>query len=235
LGTLARLGLATSQLAKSQAAQLRPQSNLARSHSPPPPERQATTSTQTRAPLDNSPIFANHVHDFLPQHPRPVSQIYLSAWLTSALSVWRTWTLFRTPVFTMIFEMREQWRHRPRTCQRPIPAQHPSNFLLLSSNPAIMFCTTSVCGNGRRKQIAARFVATHSMSSRYSTKSAVRFPFSHYSKFYSIACHAICFSTSSEVRGSLLFFVTQRNLHVRAELLHGHKSPPSERGSCINT
>ena len=171
--------------------------SLSQSSKPKPRSQSSTTTktfelqpapqTTTPAQRDNSPIFANHVHDFLPHHPRPVSQIHLSAWLTSVLSVWRTWMSFRTPVFTMIFEMREQWRPRPKTCQTPIPAQQPPNKLLLSSNPAIMFYTTSVCGNGRRRQIAARFVAMHSMLSRYSTKLEVRFPLLSTNQFYIIA------------------------------------------------
>jgi len=197
-------------------------------------ELQPAPQTATPAQRDNSPIFANHVHDFLPHHPRPVSQIHLSAWLTSALSVWRTWMSFRTPVFTMIFEMREQWRHRPRTCQRPIPAQQPPNNLLLSSNPAIMFYTTSVCGNGRRKQIAARFVATHSMSSRYSTELEVRSPFFSTTSPTSSHMPQIISGTSSEVCGLLLVSVT-RKFRSSERSYFSATSHPSERGSCINT
>jgi hypothetical protein len=99
-----------------------------------------TQHTSPQFPLTTT----NHFHDFLSYHSRTVSQIHLSAWLTSALSVWKTLTSFPTQVFTMIFEMREEWRDRPKTCQHPIPAQRTPNNLLLSLNPAVMFCTTSV-------------------------------------------------------------------------------------------
>jgi hypothetical protein len=144
---LARPALTTlrlaSHLTRRQRQVLQLSSIKPRSQSFTTTELRAASALQTTTSHGNSSPAASHFHDFLSQRSRSVSQIHLSAWLTSALSVWKTWMSFRIQAFTMIFEMREKWRHRPKTCQNPIPAQQPPNNLLLSLNPAAMFYTTS--------------------------------------------------------------------------------------------
>jgi hypothetical protein len=109
------------------------------SYSKRSPTRDSTFASK-KFPATTTILF----HDFLPFYSRTISQNILSAWLTSALSVWKIWTSFLTQ-FTMIFEMREKRRrHRSQSFPHHIPEKSTTNKLSLLLNPAVIFYTMNV-------------------------------------------------------------------------------------------
>jgi hypothetical protein len=71
---------------------------------------------------------------------------------------------FLTRVFSTILK---KWRQRPQNTQHHIPAKPTTSNLLLLLNPAVMFYTTSVYGNGLKRQIVVPFAGMPLIWSRY--------------------------------------------------------------------
>lgn len=99
-------------------------------------QRSTFAFPQNKPPLPRQIFF----HDFLPLNLRIFSHPLLSAWLTSALSVWKTWAFFLT-ISKVIFE---KWRLRSPSSRQTIPEKPTTNKRSLLLNPVAMFCTMSV-------------------------------------------------------------------------------------------